>query len=116
MQNGLTASILRAAATPRGVSSGELTGWPVRSVSAAAHKLARDGRLQKRGDRFYVEAPSDLHVAAPRVPLVTNRIDPEYHPRAGSMEFAQHPSRFGNTLIYRDGRRESTAHAAGGAL
>lgn len=113
MKNGLTSSILRAAESPRGLASGELGGFDVHSVSAVAHQLVRKGRLSKINGRFYVTPPSDLQVAAPRVPLVTERIDPEYRPRAGSMEFAQHPSRYGNTLIYRDGRRESTTHAVG---
>lgn len=50
-------------------------------------------------------------IAAPRVPLTTSRVDPQYVHRPGSLDHCQHPSRYGNTLVYPDGRRETTTHA-----
>ena len=44
--------------------------------------------------------------ATPRTPIVTERRDPPYVHRPGSLDHRQHPSRFGNTLRYLDGRVE----------
>ena len=107
---GCTAALLRAAAAACGVASGELTGFDVRSVSACGAKLVRDGRLVKLGGRFYTQAPSGAEVALPRVPLTTARVDRPYVHRPGSLDHREHPSRFGTTLHYLDGRVETTTH------
>ena len=107
---GCTAALLRAAGAACGVASGELTGFEVRSVSAVGAKLVRDGRLVKVGGRFYTNAPAGAQVALPRVPLTTTRVDHPYVHRPGSLDHREHPSRFGNTLRYLDGRVETTTH------
>jgi len=111
MRNGCTAALLRAAGAACGVASGELTGFDVKSVSACGNTLVRAGRLVKVGGRFYTSTPAGAEVALPRVPLTTSRVDHAYVHRPGSLDHRQHPSRFGNTLRYPDGRVEGTLHA-----
>lgn len=125
MRSGITQAILAAAGRPGGMLTNEVVGHLPKVVSACCHQLVEQGRLSRQEEgrrvRYFATGTQSASAAnrAPRRSHGPASVEIRYRTptdlpfvhRPGSRDHEQHPSRHGNELIYRDGRREQVSEA-----